>query len=311
MKSISALLIIYFFLIFFPLLSYATIKYGTDSIYNVDNRVLISQKTNETSPQIQTLAKSVALIFNSDDLITDHGDLLIFANLLQDPPPIGINVCSNERFAEHHAYKSACSGFLVADDLLATAGHCFDSQFSCNNKLIAFDVDEDSEITRGFQTNKNNIFHCKAIVAHVHEKESLQDYAVIRLDRKTNRTPLKIRKRGKISSKDQIVLIGHPLGLPLVYSPNAVIIENSNPLFFKTRVNSFHGNSGSPIINASTFQVEGILVRGQEDLETDVTNKCQRYKKYSSTNAQDKLKGEDVTRIKYILPFLFNNIKDH
>lgn len=299
MKSISAL-----FVIFFPLLSSATIKYGTDSIYTVDNRVLISQKTNETSPQIQTLAKSVALIFNSDDLITDHGDLLIFANLLLDTPPTGMNVCPNERFAEHHAYKSACSGFLVAPDLLATAGHCFDNQFACDNKLIAFDVDADSEINRGFQTNKNNIFHCKKIVAHFHETGSMQDYAVIRLDRKSERTPLKIRMKGKISNKDQVVLIGHPLGLPLIYSPNAVISDNSNPLFFKTKVNSFRGNSGSPIFNARTLLVEGILVRGQIDLKFDKAENCQRYIKYSSTDPIDKSKGEDVTRIKHILPFI-------
>lgn len=299
MKLISALLII-----FFPLLSSATIKYGTNSIYNVDNRELISQKTNATSPQIQTLAQSVALIFNSDDLITDHGQLLIFANLLLDVPPVGKNICPNERFAEHHAYQSPCSGFLVAPDLLATAGHCFDSQYSCDNKLIAFDVDADSEIPRGFQTEENNIYHCKEIVAHFHEKGSMQDYAVIRLDRKSERTPLKMRMKGKISKKDQVVLIGHPLGLPLIYSPNAVINDNSNPIFFKTKVNSFRGNSGSPIFNARTLLVEGILVRGQIDLKFDKAESCQRYMKYSSTNPIDKTKGEDVTRIKHILPFI-------
>lgn len=299
MKLISALLII-----FFPLLSSATIKYGTNSIYNVDNRELISQKTNETSPQIQTMAKSVALIFNSDDLITEHGQLLIFANLLLDVPPVGKNICPNERFAEHHAYQSTCSGFLVAPDLLATAGHCFDGQYSCDNKLIAFDVDADSEIARGFQTDEKNIYRCKEIVAHFHEKGSMQDYAVIKLDRQSDRAPLKIRMKGKISIKDQVVLIGHPLGLPLIYSPNAVINENSNPLFFKTQVNSFRGNSGSPIFNARTLLVEGILVRGQIDLKFDDTNQCQRYIKYSTADRKDKSKGEDVTRIKYILPFI-------
>jgi hypothetical protein len=124
------------------------------------------------------------------------------------------------------------------------------------------------------------------------------------LDRETDRQPLKVRTSGKITTKDQVFLLGHPLGLPLVFSPSAEISDNSNPVYFKTRVNSFRGNSGSPLFNAKTFLVEGILVRGEEDLQFDEINQCQRYAKYLSTDVDFKLKGESVTRIKYILPFL-------
>jgi hypothetical protein len=284
-----------------PAILHAALRIGTQSIYNFDNRELISQSS---PPQILNLKKSVALIFNSDDLITENNQLLIFANLLLDLPPVGMNICPNERYADHHAYKSACSGFLVGKDLLATAGHCMDNQFSCDNQLIAFDVDADSEISRGFKTQEENIYHCKEIVAHFKQKGSMKDYAVIRLDRETDRQPLKVRTSGKITTKDQVFLLGHPLGLPLVFSPSAEISDNSNPVYFKTRVNSFRGNSGSPLFNAKTFLVEGILVRGEEDLQFDEINQCQRYAKYLSTDVDFKLKGESVTRIKYILPFL-------
>ena len=289
------------FLFLLPSISNANIRYGTNSIYNLDNRELISKNPTETLPQIQKLASSVALIFNKDDLIIEQGQDLIFANLLEDLPPVGHNICPTERFAQHHAYKNGCSGFLVGKDLLATAGHCFKSQFSCDNQLIAFGVDAESEIPRGFKVDDNNIYHCKEIVAQFHQKESKQDYAVIRLDREADREPLAIRIKGKISNKDQTLLIGHPLGLPLIYSPNAVINENSNRYYFKTRVNSFHGNSGSPIFNARTLLVEGILVRGEVDIKYDNSQKCQRYIKYTLADAT---KGEDVTRIKYILPFI-------
>jgi hypothetical protein len=288
---------------FLSQITQATIKYGTDSIYNIDNRELVTFGSTSTSFEVQDLAKSVALIFNSDDLITEHGQLLIFANQLLDLPPVGLNICPDERFADHQAYKNACSGFLIGKDLLATAGHCFESKFDCENKLIAFDVDADSEILRGFKADNDNIFKCKKIVAHIHQTGNKQDFAVIKLDRKTKRAPLKLRTKGKIMSQDLVFLIGHPLGLPLIFSPSAEIIENSNPLFFTARINSFHGNSGSPIFNNRTLQVEGILVRGQEDFQFDDNEKCQRYKKYSSLDPNDKLKGEDVTRIKYILPF--------
>ena len=288
----------------FPLLaSAAFFQSRLNAIYNIDNRELISQ---DSDTQVKTLSRSVALIFNKDDLITEYGQQLIFANRLDEIPPVGQNVCSDELFATHHAYRNGCTGFLVGDDLLATAGHCFRDFYSCYNQVIAFDVDTDSEIPRGFKAQNQNVYTCKEVLSPIYDNKTKQDYAVIRLDRKTNRTPLKIRSRGKISSKDNLFMIGHPLGLPLTYSPNGKISENNDELFFKTKINSFHGNSGSPVFNAKTFEVEGILVRGEVDLKTDDKNHCQRYVKYSSSNKEDNLKGEGVTRIRSIIPFLYS-----
>ena len=215
-----------------------------------------------------------------------------------------MNICPDELFASHHAYRSACSGFLVGPDLLATAGHCFESQYACDNQLIAFDVDAESEIPRGFATNDKNIYHCKKIVAQIHDENTLQDYAVIKLDRKSERAPLKLRTTGKLAPTDKVFLIGHPLGLPLMYSPAAKVSDNSNAVFFKSQINSFRGNSGSPVFNAATNLVEGILVRGQEDLVFDQTNQCQRYMVYKTADPSQQVTGEDATRIKNILPFI-------
>ncbi|MDO9180998.1 MAG: serine protease [Bacteriovorax sp.] len=292
-----------FLFLVLPVLSNAGFQNHTDSIYDIDNRQLISSNSS-LSPQVVNYSRSVALIFNSDDLIFENNEQVIFANLLSDLPPVGINICPDEHFANHHAYRSACTGFLVGEDLLATAGHCFRNQYACDNQLIAFDVDADSEIPRGFKTVDKNIYHCKEIVAQVYGEGIDQDYAIIKLDRKSQRPSLKIRKSGIISTLDKVYLIGHPLGLPLVYSSAAVISENSNAAFFKTRINSFHGNSGSPLINEKTQLVEGILVRGEEDLVSDRDNQCLRYQKYSSQVETDKIRGEGVTRIKFILPFL-------
>jgi hypothetical protein len=286
---------------FTPLVSVASFHFNTDSIYDFDDRELVSL---ESSLQIQGLSKSVALIFNSNDLITVNNQLVIFANLLEDLPPVGINICPQERFASHHAYRNACSGFLVGPDLLVSAGHCFEDQYFCDNQLIAFDVDAASETPRGFKTNEKNIYHCKEIIAQVHDRESLQDYALIKLDRKSERAPLKMRTSGSLSLNDQVFLIGHPLGLPLNYTGASAIGENSQPNFFKARVDSFHGNSGSPIFNSQTQLVEGILVRGELDSEMDANRHCQKYIQYTPASGGDKYKGESITRIKFIEPFL-------
>lgn len=294
--------IVKFLLLFPTILSAAPINMPhIDSIYDQDDREMISSSSN---PKALKISKSVALIFNSDDLIKEQEQSIIFANLLEDLPPVGINICPDETFAHHHAYRAACTGFLIGKDLLASAGHCFETQSSCDNQLIAFDVLGSSESERGFNVDQKNIYRCKKIISQVKNRETLQDYAIIKLDRVTDRAPLKIRSTGKISLKDKVYMVGHPLGLAQVLSKPASINFNTNPLYFKTQMDSFRGNSGSPVINAKTQLVEGILVRGEEDFISDETNQCERYNKYSTTKKSDHLKGEGVTRIKVILPFI-------
>ena len=65
-------------------------------------------------------------------------------------------------------------------------------------------------------------------------------------------------------------------------------------------LDTFMGNSGSPVFNKETGLVEGILIEGAEDLEDDLDNLCTRsVRKKDSTFVTD----EKVFRINRI-PFL-------
>ena len=129
--------------------------------------------------------------------------------------------------------------------------------------------------------NSSNVYSCKTILAQSLDGES--DYSIIKLDRVAkNRTPLKLNRNRSIELSDQVFMLGHPFGLPLVLSQKTSILENLQSHIFKTPLDSFEGNSGSPVINAKTFLVEGILISGQEDLVQDSEKLCYRNKEHTS-----------------------------
>jgi hypothetical protein len=58
-------------------------------------------------------------------------------------------------------------------------------------------------------------------------------------------------------------------------------------------LDTYGGNSGSPVFNHRTGEVEGILVRGENDYVYDPGQGCQ----VSNRCASDVCRGEDVTYI--------------
>ncbi len=274
------------------------------SIYNLDEREIIS---SSSANEIQKLSSAVGLIFYKDDLInydTAEKSNAIVASILSDNPPTGHNYCASEKFSEHRAYKRGCTGFLIGKDIMITAGHCFKSKNDCHRKLITFNATSDRETEKGFKVFNDEVFECKKIIAQEYDQQdTLTDYAIIQLDRKAGIMPLKFRQAKKIEDHETVFMIGHPLGLPKIYSSNAHVMENISDIYFKASLDSFHGNSGSPVFNAKTLLVEGIMVRGEIDDDYRPELKCNRNAVYSD---EDLARGEGVTRLPVILPALYN-----
>ena len=68
--------------------------------------------------------------------------------------------------------------------------------------------------------------------------------------------------------------------------------------YFVANLDTYGGNSGSPIINAATGMLEGILVRGATDFVIDNVENCFRSNVYSNTGGR----GEDVTKATVFAP---------
>lgn len=255
-------------------------------IYGVDNRVDIYQSTN---PLYKTLASSTAAMISDSHLVDQNDHVLIEGQTLEE----GEGVCSDALFAKQIAVAN-CSGFLVGSQYLLTAGHCIVTIKDCDHYLWVFDYANTTEEKKSYTVPKTEIYKCVEITERALDDKTDNDFALVKLDRPVaNRTPLKFRTKGKISNRAQLVVIGHPSGLPTKIADGATMRSNSNKYYFMSNLDTFGGNSGSAVFDATTGLVEGILVRGERDYEADPEKNCLRPK----VCAMDGCRGEDVTRI--------------
>lgn len=112
------------------------------------------------------------------------------------------------------------------------------------------------------------------------------------------KTPLKFRTSGLVNSKDSLVVIGHPSGLPQKVAPGANIFRNnSTQSYFVTNLDTFGGNSGSAVFNERTGTIEGILVRGAKDYVKNEETGCVMVNREAEDITGNNTLGESVSRI--------------
>lgn len=196
-------------------------------------------------------------------------------------------LCPDERFADQSSVPYACTGFLVAPDLLVTAGHCSthyatqirrEPELYCETYKWVFDY---KKTERPWLAQESAVYSCKKILYAVYDgKANQRDFALIQLDRPvTSREPLKISHA--INNKnDSVFILGHPLGLPMKYAGGAKITDDlrqQSPSLM-TNLDAFAGNSGSPVFNRKK-EVIGVLVGGSPNRTTyhDESARCERY----------------------------------
>jgi V8-like Glu-specific endopeptidase len=253
-------------------------------IYGEDNRKDVFESTNASFIE---LSKSTAAMINGSNLnILDNGDVVVTGRTLESR-----GVCSNERFSKQISAAN-CSGFLVADNKLVTAGHCIKSEADCKSFKWVFDYKVEYSDQGKVNVSKSSVYSCKRIISRSLESYTKDDYAFIELDRKVeDRQPLKVRKSGKISKGDDLVVIGHPTGLPTKIADGAKV-RSLQGKFFVANLDTYGGNSGSAVFNVQTEEVEGILVRGENDYVNSNMG-CQ----VSNVCTDEGCRGEDVTYI--------------
>ena len=132
----------------------------------------------------------------------------------------------------------------------------------------------------------------KKILVSVLDRERKLDYAIILLNRETDRDPFRFRTGAKIDKGDNLAMIGAPSGLPLKLADGAKVTINSANTWFGTNLDAFGGNSGGPVYNtAGLNMIEGILVRGRVDRGSkgffvDSTCGCVKEVRYDDVDAE-------------------------
>lgn len=265
-------------------------------IYGEDNRIEYYELKDESSRQH---ARATAALINGDSLIEKDKDTY---QILSAPYGQKLGLCSDEPFySEPEA--AFCSGFLLAPDIIVTAGHCIANELRCKNTRFVFGYYMERPGEAPSTAIKSNVFSCKKLL-HTVSNPSGADFALIQLDRQATQVkPLPYRQTGQIEIGDSVEVMGYPAGLPLKIAGGATVRSVAEP-YFVTNLDTYGGNSGSAVFNSNGGWVEGIIVRGE--LDWDSRKNC-RISRRCLTNA---CRGEDVTKIEAVIPYLQTTLKD-
>ena len=268
--------------------------------YGQDSRTELYQHTDA---KLKEMAASVAILVNSQHVKTTGDSVSLEAYTLDEMSEMGwlvagatVPMCSNELFALQPA-PGFCTGFLVNEDTLVTAGHCL-QKTPCSDTSIVFGFYMESDKALASLTTQN-VFTCREVVTQVTptQENNYLDYAVIKLDRPTGRTGLAYATSDLLEHQDSVAVLGHPSGLPMKIASDAFVISNdtSSP-FFVTNLDTFGSNSGSPVINTSSYEVEGVLVRGVNDYVLSDDDSCVQVNRCPE-NGSTICGGENATKM--------------
>ncbi len=203
------------------------------------------------------------------------------------------NICQAEPLAKAPSLPTACTGFLIAPDILVTAGHCMvlkgevrDTKTPyCEAFSFVFGYRYEDEQNQKLAPIKGDqIAHCKKVIYATNTTEEdpktskmrfAKDFAIVQLDRRMSQKPITLIDKApteKDFTPQTITMTGHPFGMPLVESKGTSLEHKGTYLL--SAINSFPGNSGSPVKNKAG-EVIGLLVRGYpQGLIENNSHKC-------------------------------------
>lgn len=259
-------------------------KAGQRAVYGVDDRKDMFQVSK---PAVLAAARAVVALVKAVDLRQKPDGSY---DLATEPYRDAYDLCASEPFADQ-PLGCFCSGFLVAPDVVATAGHCVKTQAQLAGIRFVFDFKMTGVSSPRTSFPASDVYRGTTLMGHALDDATGTDWALVRLDRAVQgRTPVKMRTSGKVPAGQKLYVVGHPCGLPQKYAPGAEVRDNTPAPYFVANLDTYGGNSGSPVFNATNNQVEGILVRGETDFVSN--GNCNVSLVCPSTGCR----GEDVTR---------------
>lgn len=268
---------------------------SSNVIYGSDGRLDLYQVSDD---RLKKLADSTVALISNSDLIASGNSVSIKGSSFAS----AYNLCSSEKFREQST-AAFCSGSLVGEDTIITAGHCITNASDCSSTSFVFGYAVKALNVLPTSVQSSEIYKCKSIIKQVLTNGGA-DFAVIKLDRKvSNHAVLRLRASGEASVGDPLVVIGHPTGLPTKITTGGKVRSIAANTHLVASVDTYGGNSGSAVFNADTGLIEGILVRGEEDF-VQSSSGC----RVSKVCAEGACRGEDITRISLVRSFIPSSV---
>lgn len=198
-----------------------------------------------------------------------------------------IGLCKDERFSDQPTMRNDCAGVLVGEKELLIPGNCITEHY-CNNDLFYFMFNyamKDSTPV-ALKRDRNDFYKCEKILKRVWDTQSATSYALIELNKKVEGIrPLKISKTNHIAENGELVAVGFPHGMPMKIAGNAFVTDQTEAHFLVS--SDIAGTSkGTALINAKTYELEGMLITGTRHYQ-DTPEACARPTKYTQSEAQE------------------------
>jgi hypothetical protein len=212
----------------------------------------------------EVVASSAAALFPSQHVVISAGST---ASLRARSASDELGVCPDEAFADEPS-AARCSGVLIDDDLLATAGHCLgaDVDAVCRQTRVVFGYWY-GDSARALELSNDEVFTCRRVVTH---ETANGDFAVLQLDRAVGG---RLRPAAPAEDLAQtgafLRLASHGAGLPLKVELHAEVVEASaaEPLFLAA-TDTFGGSSGGPLYDEQWRWI-GLAAKGGVDWTWD------------------------------------------
>ncbi len=227
-------------------------------VYGEDQREDVHEVADEALRRL-ALESSPALIAPENLVLQVNGRYAVRAE------PLGLhgNVCPSERFVLQPT-AAACSGVLIADDLVLTAAHCA-SLLPCREQRWVFGYAEERP-GQLRELDEDDVYRCRAIPVSVVQRDAAQrfDFAVVALDRSAHPAPA--QQTAPLTAADLLSVIGYPSGLPLKVAAGARVLDPRSHAgdYFSLESDTFDGSSGSGVFDAHGALV-GVFLRGGHD----------------------------------------------
>lgn len=210
-------------------------------------------------------AALVALAINSTPTMMTRSSAPTAANVAASQT-LGAakDLCTGERFYNDPT-MGECSGVLIDDDLVLTAGHCLGT--SCGAQAWVFGYYRTNATTVA-PMSSDDFFTCKEIVLNRRLESGsswIEDYAIVRLNRPATPrfTPARVAFGNHPFPQGQpMAIIGSPNGIPLKIDSAGILRSVPSSDNIKADLDVFAGNSGSALYAKGGYTVGGVLFAG-------------------------------------------------
>lgn len=201
-----------------------------------------------------------------------------------------LNLCKDQAFYNQPSIGVG-SAFIFDKKSMITAMHVLERPLQFYAVVFNYQVITKYDVVNAFIA-EDDIYYPQQIT----KKNDELDVVEFSVDRNFNRPVLQWENSKNIKKDNsEVYTIGFPSGLPMKIALNASILEAQHPLYFYTSLDSFQGNSGSPVFNFNTHKVIGVLVSGELDYRFN--GNCNE----SPVCSYPYCKGEKVMRIEAIM----------